>query len=958
MNRTPHSKPSTPLAEAARGAHGAFARLGIDLRPGEVTAALSLFTYFFLIIAFQYACKSVRQAEYIDRLGAEALPLVYFLVALCSLPILAVYIRYCDRMPRHHLIATTSLVVSASVVGFWWLLELPGGWAPVAFYVWISIVFVLNVSQFWSYANHIFDARQAKRLFGFVGAGGLLGSVAGGQITAFAARTVGVRFSLLVAAAILAATAGLIYVIHSANRSRASTDAPTSGISKIAEARGGWKVIRGSRHLRLITATMLVTVVVAQVVDLQFNSAVESSTTTKEQSAALFGNFYTIMGLAAFAFQLLFTSRIHRALGIGVALRTLPVTMGVGTIAVLVSAAGFPLLLLPAAMGLKVAENGIRYSLDQTTRELLFMPVRSDLRVKAKATIDVFVQRFGKGAAAFLLLPVTLGWLPALQVGWIALALIAVWLVVSGAMQREYVRTFRSGLRDATMAEASPVDLQDATTIEMLVQSLDSENPRQVLTSLELLAYHDKGNLVPRLLVLHDDPAVRIRTLQILAADRRREAATLVERAMGDPDLSVRVEATRTLAAILGEDAAILMEDRLDDSDPRIRSAVIAAIGANGNAERRAKVERSLEQLLGDADPESRVEAAKALGALPDSSFETQMVRLLLDNDRGVARQAMLAVASRLARGRFNPLYGPLLVSRLRDRRLKHDARDALVACGPDVIPALVHFMNDPDENPWVRRALPKTVAQIGSSSAVEALLVALGAPDGFLRRKAADALIGLKDDGALGPIPRRELGRGVLDETARYFRHFVDLRALGLDGVSMQGPLIRWSKRPPSLLHELLADRMRSQIDQIFALLGLLYDRRDMDAARHGLVGADTARRTHALEYLDNTLRDEVGRSVLVALGDSTPRERFERARRTFGISAEGSDHTLRRLVVLRVAGDGEAGWIAAAALHAIHVLRAATLAPLVRDAARSDTDPLVRESAAWILRASDRSS
>ncbi len=958
MHRTPPSTPSVPLTGAAPGVRGLFARFGIDVRPGEATAAISLFTYFFLIIAFQYACKSVRQAEYIDRLGAEALPLVYFLVALCSLPVLAVYVRFCDRMALHHLIATTSLLVSASVVGFWWLLELPGGWAPVAFYVWISIVFVLNVSQFWSYANHVFDARQAKRLFGFVGAGGLLGSVAGGQITAFAARTVGVRFSLLVAAAILAATAALIYAIRAANRALVSTAVSTSRGSKIAEARGGWKVIRGSRHLRLITVTMLVTVVVAQIVDLQFNSAVERSTTTKEQSAALFGDFYTIMGLAAFAFQLLFTSRIHRVLGIGVALRTLPMTMGIGTIAVLVSAAGFPALLLPAAMGLKVAENGIRYSLDQTTRELLFFPVRSDLRVKAKATIDVFVQRFGKGAAALILLPVTLGWLPALQVGWIALALILVWLAVAGAMQREYVRTFRSGLREETMAESSPIDLQDATTIEMLVESLDSGDPRQVLTSLEILAYHEKGNLVPRLLVLHDDPAVRIRTLQILAAGRRRAAADVVERAMGDPDLSVRVEATRTLAAILGEDAANLMEERLDDPDPRIRSAVIAAIGANGSAQRRAEVERSLERLLGDANPEARMEAAKALGALPDPLFETQMVRLLLDDDRRVARQALLAVASRLTHGRFNPVYGPLLVSRLRDRRLKHDARNALVACGPDVIPALVHFMNDPEENPWVRRALPKTVAEIGSPAAVEALLVALEAPDGFLRRKAADALTGLKERGSLHPLPRRELERLMLDETARYLRHLADLRSLGLDGAAMEGPRIRWSSRPPSLLHELLSDRMHAQIDQIFRLLGLLHDRRDMDAARNGLIGVDPLRRTHALEYLDNTLKDDVGRSVLVALGDGTPRERFDRARRRFGIAPEGTDETLRRLLVSRVAGDEEAGWIAASALHAIHVLRVSALWPLVRDVATNDPDPLVRETANWILRASGPSA
>jgi AAA family ATP:ADP antiporter len=410
------------------------ARLGIDMRPGEGVSAALLFLYFFLIITFQYASKSVRQAEYIDRLGAEALPLVYLLVAVSSLPFLMVYGLFCDRLPRHHLIAATSVTVALSVLGFGWFLDQPGNWAPVAFYVWISIVYVLNVSQFWSYANHVFDPRQAKRLFGFIGAGGLLGGVAGGQVATLATRLVGARFSLVVAAVVLLLTAVLIYVIHAVRGGRLAPDAGAAGMAKLAQARGGFKVIRRSRHLRLITATMLVTVVVAQVVDLQFSSAVEQSTTTLEQRITFFGNFYSIMGLAAFAFQLLFTARIHRALGIGVALRVLPGTLAFGSGAVLLAAAGFPGLLLPAAMGLKVAENGIRYSLDQATRELLFMPIPSKARLKAKAMIDVFVQRLGKGVAAVILLPVTLGLLPALQAGWIALALIAGWLGIAGAI--------------------------------------------------------------------------------------------------------------------------------------------------------------------------------------------------------------------------------------------------------------------------------------------------------------------------------------------------------------------------------------------------------------------------------------------------------------------------------------------------------------------------------------------
>jgi len=394
---------------------GVVSKLGVDLRPGEGLPAVLLFIYFFLIITFQYATKSLRQAEYIDKLGAEALPLVYFLVAVCSLPILLIYSRSVDRLPRHHLIAMTSILVAGSLVGFYFLFQLENQIVPVVFYVWISIVYVLNVSQFWSYSNHVFDPRQAKRLFGFIGAGGLLGGIAGGQVARFATSFVGTYAALFIAGAILVMAGGLIYFIQKHRPSEDSSTAGAAGLGKLEEAKGGFQAILQSRHLQLVALIMLLTVMVAQVVDVQFSSAVEESTETLAERTKFFGNFYSIMGISALIFQVLFTSRIHRRLGIGFATRVLPVTMALGTAGILGAAYFARGLLLPAALSLKVGENGLRYSLDQATRELLFLPVPSRARMKAKATIDVFVQRLGKGTAAILLIPVFFGWMAPIQ---------------------------------------------------------------------------------------------------------------------------------------------------------------------------------------------------------------------------------------------------------------------------------------------------------------------------------------------------------------------------------------------------------------------------------------------------------------------------------------------------------------------------------------------------------------
>jgi AAA family ATP:ADP antiporter len=924
-----------------------ISRLGVDLRPGEGASAVLLFLYFFLIITFQYATKSLRQAEYIDRLGAQALPLVYLLVAVCSLPVLILYSRSVDKVPRQHLMATTLLLVAGSLVGFYFLFQLDAPWVPVLFYVWISIVYVLNVSQFWSYSNHVFDPRQAKRLFGFVGAGGLLGGIAGGQVAAWTTKLVGTYAALFVAAAILVVAGALIHLIHWLHRGDERAPAGSAGLSKLEEARGGFRTILHSRHLQLVAAIMLLTVVVAQIVDVQFSEAVQRSTTTLGERTTFFGNFYSAMGIASLIFQLVFTSRIHSLLGIGFATRVLPVSMMGGTIILLVAAGFAPALLLPAALSLKASEGGIRYSLDQATRELLFLPVPSRARLKAKATIDIFVQRLGKGAAAVLLLPVLFGWVTPIEAGWLTLGLIVLWLGVTVAMRRQYVRSFRDRLKAEGVDVASPIDLSDATGLELLVQALDSEDPRQVVNSMELLESNDKGHLVPRLMLYHSDPTVRCRAMQVFARCGRTDAAPMVDRLLGDEIVDVRVEAMRTLVALKGGDTVALMLQRLDDADPRIRAAAISALAgrtteAAGDA---------LEILVVDDRSEARIEAAGILGSIRGSLFEGSLIRLVYDTDHRVARRAIRSARSRIERGELGLAYAPMLIASLRNRRLKHDARDALVAWGAAVIPALVHFLNDPEENIWVRRAIPKTLSRIESHETARALSESLTVDDALLRRTVIEALSPMSHDG--DPVVQQAMRERLGEEVRGYLRHLGDLLGLDLDDdARFQGPRVVWSDRPPTFLHHLLSDRMHAQLEDTFALLGLLHPTADIRAAQRGLVGTDPASRSHALEYLDNTLSGELRSTVFAAIGDLGHARQFVRARQLFDIEVESRSATLRRLMTTRAPARGQRAWLAAAAVHAVYTLREADLYPLVRDLGTTADEPLVRETAQWVSR------
>jgi len=125
---------------------GLLKRLGIDVHPGEGATTALLFTGFFLVITFQYVVKTVRQATFVDSLGAANLPWVYLLVALCSYPLLRIYVRLADRIPRHTLIAGSCVVVGLSLLGFWGLYAFDWPWVPAAFYVWVSIAFAITVT--------------------------------------------------------------------------------------------------------------------------------------------------------------------------------------------------------------------------------------------------------------------------------------------------------------------------------------------------------------------------------------------------------------------------------------------------------------------------------------------------------------------------------------------------------------------------------------------------------------------------------------------------------------------------------------------------------------------------------------------------------------------------------------------------------------------------------------------
>ena len=664
------------------------------------------------------------------------------------------------------------------------------------------------------------------------------------------------------------------------------------------------------------------------------------------------------MNVSAFAFQILFTARFHRVLGVGVTLRFLPMIVALGTSAMLAAFYFAPRALLGAILGLKIGENGIRYSLDQSTRELMFLPVPSKARVKAKAYIDVFVQRGAKGIASLLLLPVTpaIGLIsPPVLAGWFVFPLVVVWAIVAGAGYREYVRSFRQGLKRRSVDTDVPINMTDISTLSLLVQALGSSDRRQVLQSLDLLSSNNKSNLVPPLLLYHEDPEVRQRTLEVLAQAGRVDALPLIEKALADNDPDVRAEAVEVMAALHGGDPCELMLPRLSEKDPGVRAAALACIANQCGDEMVAVATETLTDLLSDADSRVRTEGAKSLGAIYEPKFQERLIQLLYDRDIRVVQEAIASIRRRVARDGFNPLYVPTLVSLLQNRRVKHEAQQALVAFGEPAIPALTHFMGDADEQLWVRRALPMTLSKIGTLAAATALTDRLVAGrDDFQRRKLISAL------GALPAQIRHsvdpELIQGQIQvEARRYLQTLADLRALGMDSKGhMKGPLVNWESETldPSLVDRLLGEKMEGHLANLFGLLAIRHSPKDVWAAHRSLVSGNKALMNHALEYLDNSLGGEVRRVVFSVIDDKPLDEILHSAVRQMGVKAEARVPTLAKMLQRTDHPNAQENRLALATLYSVHTDRVEELYRHVENLLGHEVDPFVDETADWVAR------
>jgi ATP:ADP antiporter, AAA family len=406
------------------------------LSAAERRKAALLAAWFFLNITTLWLLKPIRTASLLTHLGAAELPYVRFGTLVAVGIVVLLYSRAVNHFSRIGLVRGASAVFAAVLSCFWLALRWGGEalgaerWFVWAVFMLVEIYSTVMVAMFWTYTNDVVSRSEADRLYGPIGIGGILGGVAGGVAVDGLVETIGPVDLLLVCVGLVLLGAGLAWTIERmlAPAPRVRARAEQSGTTSAFE--GAREVLR-SRYLLWIVGIVVAYEFASATTDFAINLVFERTFSGEVEMAKMYGRLGWIVSGTALISQLVIVPRLMALKRL--ALLVPPIAMAAATLGLALAP------LVSVALVLAASDRGLNYSLQQVTKESLYVPLTDAQKYKAKAFIDVFVDRAAKALSSVALLVMIAGSGVSIS-ACLALALVALalWIVAANVLGRTY----------------------------------------------------------------------------------------------------------------------------------------------------------------------------------------------------------------------------------------------------------------------------------------------------------------------------------------------------------------------------------------------------------------------------------------------------------------------------------------------------------------------------------------
>lgn len=406
----------------------------VNVEPQELKALSWSCVYFFTLLCSYYILRPLRDEMGIAG-GVKNLQWLFTGTFLAMLAVVPLFGWITSHYPRKRFLPYVYYFFIGNILLFFVLFKSNITHAVVAraFFIWVSVFSLFVVSVFWSFMADIFRSTQAKRLFGFIAAGGTAGALTGPALTTALAVPLGPTNLLLISAGLLG---GAVFCVkrliawreNSIARAAAAGDATATEAEDQAMGGGilaAFQLVLKSPYLIGICLLMLLFTTLATFLYFQQAHIIRDHFADSADRTTVFAIMDFSVNALTIIVQLFLTGRIVKHLGLGWTLALIPLLLGVG----------FLILGLTPVLGtiimLQIIRRAGNYAVMKPAREMLYVVLSKEEKYKAKNFIDTAIYRGGDVVSAWAFAGLQGLGFTLSAIAFIAVPLSAIWALIS-----------------------------------------------------------------------------------------------------------------------------------------------------------------------------------------------------------------------------------------------------------------------------------------------------------------------------------------------------------------------------------------------------------------------------------------------------------------------------------------------------------------------------------------------
>jgi len=824
-----------------------------------------MFVYIFLVIATLLILKPVRNSLFLTAFGPEQLPYAFIAMAVFSAIITIVYSKFTEGFRLNQIIGASIVFFIAIFLITWivFFLNFDAGWFIYFFYLIASIFGIFSASQFWLLANHIFNAREAKRLFGFFGSGAIIGGIFGGYLTNYIAPVIGSKNMLLICVFFISTCYVILITVWRINTRKPSSYESVPSRIRHASSQKPLNLIFGSKHLLYIAGIIIVAGIISNLVDYQFNAVASEVISDPDKLTAFFGFWFSNISIFSLIIQLFLTGIILKKLGVNSTLYFLPAIITIGALAILISP------VLWAAVLVKVGEGSFKQSINKSGMELLVLPIPAAIKDKTKTFIDVFVDNLATGIAGLSLILLTVILKFEVQyISMIVIILCVLQFLQIKAVKKEYIESFRLAIEKRSIDLSDlKINIKDSSLAPIFHRVFKEGNNKQILYLLKLMEGRIDGEFSQYLkpLLIESSSDIKAQIFRMSSNESEQDFTSQAQGMVFHSDPNVRFEAMDYLVRCATDPAPVL-DSFLKENKPEVISTAIkcAAIEYRRNESKidiKEYFDRTFDNIKPeDLDIETRVALDKCKAEVIGIAKEPGLYSYLFDLfDHESLSVTVSAIEN--AGETQDPDFIPLLLKYLSRRQTKNSARNALASYGDIVVNKLGSFLEDENQSDDLRINMAKILGKINTPKSLDYLQSNLSVSNIIIRYQVIKALNKHRNRNRSLRLNNNALETALIRE----FDYYDHLSSILREHIGFHD--IAQRKSPESveshevkynafkLLKKALDERIAYNLERIFRLLALKYPSNDIYNAYMAVVGNKPENQANALEFIDNIL-------------------------------------------------------------------------------------------------------